>query len=317
MRYYFKNYCVEVNQCDFAPNPRKEYYNLGVMACFHRKYNLGDETPSGVTTPEEFWQRLVMDNISNDAFIQAVNTGKVEGIRFEESRDCRGSKDIYESSCSFPPFGRSDGEERLEYKDVPQKDVLAWLLDDLTIGQCQALLEPYMAWLPLWLYDHSGITMSCGAANPFYCPWDSGQVGWIIAEKKKIMAETCEYVLDENGERIKVEVVHPNGLVTYSWKTRPLTEETWRARAIEYMQEEVQTYDNYLCGEVYEYRTYEYTGSPAEIDISEDPENSDNWEEVDSCCGFFGYDLTENGIIDAVGFGFKEVYENHEYQEVA
>ena len=30
--------------------------------------------------------------------------------------------------------------------------------------------------LPLYLYDHSGITMSI---SPFSCPWDSGQVGWI------------------------------------------------------------------------------------------------------------------------------------------
>ena len=31
--------------------------------------------------------------------------------------------------------------------------------------------------LPLYLYDHSGITMSCA---PFSCPWDSGQVGIIF-----------------------------------------------------------------------------------------------------------------------------------------
>jgi len=32
--------------------------------------------------------------------------------------------------------------------------------------------------LPLYLMDHSGITMSVG---PFGCPWDSRQVGWIYA----------------------------------------------------------------------------------------------------------------------------------------
>lgn len=34
--------------------------------------------------------------------------------------------------------------------------------------------------LPLYLYDHSGITMS---TSPFSCPWDSGQVGVIYAKK--------------------------------------------------------------------------------------------------------------------------------------
>lgn len=35
--------------------------------------------------------------------------------------------------------------------------------------------------LPLYLYDHSGITMS---VKPFTCPWDSGQVGYIYAPRK-------------------------------------------------------------------------------------------------------------------------------------
>ena len=35
--------------------------------------------------------------------------------------------------------------------------------------------------LPLYLYDHSGITMN---TTGFSCPWDSGQVGWIYAFKE-------------------------------------------------------------------------------------------------------------------------------------
>jgi len=35
-------------------------------------------------------------------------------------------------------------------------------------------------YLPRFLYDHSGITMSTG---PFSCPWDSGQVGFIYATR--------------------------------------------------------------------------------------------------------------------------------------
>lgn len=35
----------------------------------------------------------------------------------------------------------------------------------------------------LYLYDHSGVAYRAGDANPFNCPWDSGQVG-IVALKK-------------------------------------------------------------------------------------------------------------------------------------
>lgn len=40
-------------------------------------------------------------------------------------------------------------------------------------------LDGYL-YLPLYLYDHSGITMSY---KPFSCQWDSGQVGIIYAKK--------------------------------------------------------------------------------------------------------------------------------------
>ena len=39
--------------------------------------------------------------------------------------------------------------------------------------------------LPLYLYDHSGLTI---ATTPFSCPWDSGQVGWTYVERRKALA---------------------------------------------------------------------------------------------------------------------------------
>ena len=40
--------------------------------------------------------------------------------------------------------------------------------------------------LPLYLYDHSGITMR---TSPFCCPWDSGQVGYIYATREEALKE--------------------------------------------------------------------------------------------------------------------------------
>lgn len=76
------------------------------------------------------------------------------------------------------------------------------------------------AW-PLYLYDHSGITISMGA---FSDPWDSGQVGWIYAtvdklrhelgrnftpEKAKQMAEAevAEYDKYIRGEAYFIEIL--------------------------------------------------------------------------------------------------------------
>jgi len=105
-------------------------------------------------------------------------------------------------------------------------------------------------WLPLYLYDHSGITMSTGS---FGCPWDSGQVGYIYITR-------AEYLEAMQCKRVN------------------------KKKLYDYLRSEVETYDNYLTGEVYGY-------------IVED-ENGDN---VDSCWSYFGdskYAL-EDGIHSA------------------
>lgn len=78
--------------------------------------------------------------------------------------------------------------------------------------------------LPLYLYDHSGITIS---TEPFSCPWDSGQVGVIYCTYEKIRQE-----YDLNPGEIPVETIK---------------------RVIDRMKQEVLTYDQFLRGEVYGY----------------------------------------------------------------
>lgn len=74
--------------------------------------------------------------------------------------------------------------------------------------------------LGLYLYDHSGITIS---TEPFSCPWDSGQVGFIVASADMIR------------ENFGVKRV-----------TRSV-----RERAIRLLLAEVEEYDAYLRGDVY------------------------------------------------------------------
>lgn len=80
--------------------------------------------------------------------------------------------------------------------------------------------DPDYIVLPVYIYDHSGITIS---TYPFSCPWDSGQLGIIAVSKEKVRKE-------------------------YSWKV--ITKS--RIKKIEtYLRNEVATYDQYLRGDVY------------------------------------------------------------------
>jgi hypothetical protein len=80
--------------------------------------------------------------------------------------------------------------------------------------------------LPLYLYDHSGITMSCAA---FSCPWDSGQVGYIYISRETIRKEySCKRI---SKQRL--------------------------AKVTEYLQSEVKAYDDFITGQVYCYSVEE------------------------------------------------------------
>jgi hypothetical protein len=128
---------------------------------------------------------------------------------------------------------------------------------------CESPTEFYEWWkengkggilLSLYLYDHSGITISC---SPFSCPWDSGQVGYIYITAEKMREEY-------SVKRISAKL---------------------RERVAGYLKGEVETYDEYLTGQVYGYVVAEL--EPQDEDESLELEDREG-DQLDSCWGFYG-----------------------------
>lgn len=95
--------------------------------------------------------------------------------------------------------------------------------------------------LPLYLYDHSGLSMSTGTAYPYCLP-----VGAIYVTREDALREF-------SAKRITKEV---------------------REKAEQLLRNEVETYDQFLRGDVYGY-------------VVKDDEGND----MDSCWGFFGLEF--------------------------
>ena len=296
--YEGERYCVHVHNDECPDDPRSWDTPFSTMACFHRRYRLGDDV--GTSNPEEFWRGLVRKIVPESEVFAAVESGAVTGIRIAENAENKELIDVYETYSWNTPVGSSEPEECLAYEGIRKESLYEYIEDDLTIYNCQQLLEPYLEWLPLWLYDHSGITMSCGARTyPYNDAWDSGCVGWIVAMKDKIIQETAEILRGEDGKPILVEYKHDGGPSTYGVMSRPLTDETWRKRAIEVMEGEVEVYDQYLRGEVYGYTLLK--------------EEDGEWIEQESVWGFYGDDVMENGISDSVP-GLAAAVESDQYE---
>lgn len=153
------------------PNPRTDYDNYTVLACWHRREHLGDR--------------------------------QIEGM----------NETLFRASLEIA------GEEVL-------------------------------ALVPLYLYQHSGMTMRC---EPFSCPWDSGQVGW-------------GYVTRAAAEKIGC-------IPGQKYKDQDGSEKTYDTAFFEdAIRQDVKYYDAFLTGECF---GYEIT-------------DEDDGDHIDSCWGFLG-----------------------------
>ena len=135
--------------------------------------------------------------------------------------------------------------------------------DDLEIGKAILTLQEKADYyfLPLSIYDHSGITMYVGSPyDHFDGQWDCSRVGWIYTTKADIMKEFQQ----ENDE-------------------------SWKKRAYTVLTGEVKTYDLYLRGECYYYNLEKY-----------DPE-TDDYEDIECVGGYLTDAIGENLAIEMIG----------------
>lgn len=76
--------------------------------------------------------------------------------------------------------------------------------------------------LPVFMYDHSGISIR---TEPFGCPWDSGQIGFIYVTRERVRSQ---------------------------WECKRISSKL-RETVTKCLEGEVQTYDQYLRGDVWGY----------------------------------------------------------------
>lgn len=138
--------------------------------------------------------------------------------------------------------------------------------------------------LPLYLYDHSGISMSAGT-------------------------NLIEYLVDTRQERRAVFPWHggwDTSYVGYLFDTPRTREEcgTPADRIEEALRGEVEVYSSYLEGDVWGYRveqkvTVHETRTDLDGNVISDEEEAD-WDEVDSCWGYIGHEWAEQAAKEAL-----------------
>lgn len=104
---------------------------------------------------------------------------------------------------------------RSNHGDVqPKEDPEEWLAENAPEGSIV---------LPIFMHEHGGVAFSTGAFND---PWDSGQLGYIVA----------------TPERIRAQFLSPGEEITFP---------SVREKVIAALKAEVQLYENYVTGNVW------------------------------------------------------------------
>lgn len=173
---------------DDSPESPREWNNLGIMICAHKRYTLGDK--------------------------QAENLSRYDSWK-------------------------------------------EWCKHEVEVGSCGLLL-------PLFMMDHSGLTIQTKPFGGDYGYFDSGQIGYIYVTKEQLRKEY-------SVKRITTTILE---------------------KAKRVLLGEVETYNQYLNGDIYSF-------------ILESPDG--NIE--DSCSGFYGSDYKTNGMLNYINEldGFKEL----------
>lgn len=221
-------------QPDCDPESPREWDNLGTLYTWHPRYTLGGPTDENNQSPPDH----------EDLRIWMFDQFTIPGLEsFYTSYGYLLVGDAYDVEVGSQPW------------KYFTKTVDEWASDNLCI-------------LPVYLYDHSGITVS---TSSFSCRWDSGQVGFIYVTKDKAgddwgCAEAClKSEIETLAQYLEGDV--------YGFTRFELSEDF-----------DIEGERPFICTEHYEayiITEYDYKGWFNEC------------VDYDSCWGFYGHDCIE------------------------
>lgn len=255
-----KDYCVHIQRDDSNDTDPRDYDHDSVMACFGKYKYLGDRIE--YNDAKDFWTANAYGHCSDEEIFDALKERKLVNIYVDYYQDKENDECFYalcdmdNGDCFVDGLAEDEVVSEAEY----------WLEPE----DCMILLDGKMMWLPLYVYDHSGISMSCGKRTyPFNDRFDSSMVGWIVTSMCQNHTSVDEM------------------------------------KATQVMQQEVKEYNNWLQGEVYCYTLYEQNG--------DDGDEFDDWIEIDTCGGFIGDNIIENGMTYNIENGIEEAIQSEKY----
>lgn len=173
--------------------------------------------------------------------VETIHITPTLRVRIELDEDAQNPLDVYPKLGKIAYVGRSRYLLGDEACDLEELDMIR---DGIARGE--------LVGMPVFAYVHSGTTLKAAETNPFSCPWDSAQSGFVYMTKAEAIKE---------------------------WGAKVMTA-TVLAQALDYLVDLVDTFSSYLSDECYGFVIERLT-------LDEDGDVT-SAEQLDSCWGFIG-----------------------------
>lgn len=231
---------------------------VATFVCQHPRYRLGDKHD--------------IEDVVNDLFSSYVSDKAIIAY-FVKTRDAKlipgeegdASDRYYEYESSF------GGEKYTHYIDADsemQKEdgIASQMADELDLNEKLRLIDETgeVAMLPISMYEHSGISIWLGSTDGHIdARWDCSSIGFAYIEKSTAEEEMPNRKLVDGNN------------------------DDWKKWSYDIMEGEMETYNQYVKGEVYGYMIEDEYGE----------EGSDT--DLCGCWGFYGDDGKEDMLKEA------------------
>jgi len=194
------------------------------------------------------------------------NTGELYRLRIERDTDVQNPRSECDQVSNMVCF---HSRYKLPNEGDYNKDYIkGW--DDL---EKRLVADGAIVILPVYMLDHSGLSVKTTSFTCGNAQWDSGQIGFIFYTKQALL---------EN----------------FGWK---ILTQSRLLKAADYLRAEIETYDQYLKGDVWGFTLEQFVPfeNYAKVEGEYALESTEmDWDSVDSCWGFYGSDLEKNGILE-------------------
>lgn len=230
---------------DESPDDPRSWSNVATFVCEHNRYNLGDEHDCEAVVNKLF-DRYVTNKEILEYFIKAYKPQLIN-VENDDYTD-----KYYEYSVIIG--GKRQIQRVIAGSDYDENEIAGFIAEEFSMIERIELIKATgeVVMLPISMYEHSGITLWLGSKwSHSDARWDCSSIGFAYIEKS---------TAKEEG------MLDPGEKCNHDWKE-------W---AYAMMKGEMETYDQFVRGEVYGYM----------IDDENGEEASDNL--LCGCWGFYG-----------------------------